>query len=889
MIPQSFIDDLLARLDIVDVVGKRLQLKRAGANLSACCPFHDERSPSFTVSPTKQFYHCLAGETRVITRHGTRPIRELAGSSHGVLDANGHWVEAPFRSYGVQRLHRLTLSRNGLGKTVRATEGHRWFTRGRKSALTTCELKPGHRLEAVLPAPADDWTLDPEGIRHGIVFGDGVVQRGYGHVHLHGAKDTALAACFPDQTAVERIRDGDKPYLRVYGGKAFAEFKKLPIAGSSRAYLLGFLAGYFAADGHVAKDGTVILNSARREDLEWVRQTATALGLACYGITTVWRKGLAQESRPLHRIHFVPSTLEEPFFLLKEAQDLFRRSTKAFKRLRWTVVSVEPLAEEEEVFCAEVPTTHSFVLEDNLLTGNCFGCGAHGTAIRFVMEYENLGFVEAVESLAASLGLEVPNQRGPGGAPGKSRSEALRPLLDAAAALYRQKLGETPRAVDYLKRRGLTGQIAKRFGLGYAPEGWDALADIFADYRSNADLVEAGLVVAGEAGKRHDRFRDRIMFPITDSAGRMIGFGGRILDRGEPKYLNSPETPLFSKGRELFGLWPAKDAMKRENRAIVVEGYMDVVALAQHGVENAVATLGTATTPTHVQKLLRMVDEIVFCFDGDAAGRRAAWRALENSLGVLRDDARLKFLFLPDGEDPDSHVRQVGAEGFRQALGGALSLAAFMVRELTAQAEGDAVEAAAQIVHRAEPLLRQIQAPALALLLRKHVADAAGLSSGEVEGLVGQADSRSERPRAPALRQRRVAGSLAALLLSRILRAPSLARHIDAARAAALDEEPARAALLEVMALCARQGDLSVEALAGLLRDSPHAAACRDAARLTRDLPEDVDLAEEVAALAARLPDGDGEADAVDLAALDPAERAAWLADVRRRKGVSDT
>ncbi|MFZ4498470.1 MAG: DNA primase, partial [Burkholderiales bacterium] len=317
----------------------------------------------------------------------------------------------------------------------------------------------------------------------------------------------------------------------------------------------------------------------------------------------------------------------------------------------------------------------SFTVSPTKQFYHCFGCGAHGTAIRFVMEYENLGFVEAVESLAASLGLEVPDERGPASGSVRSRSEALRPLLNAAATLYRQKLRDTPRAIDYLKRRGLTGQIAKRFGLGYAPEGWDALASVFSDYRGNADLIEAGLVVAGEAGKRHDRFRDRIMFPITDGAGRMIGFGGRILDRGEPKYLNSPETPLFSKGRELFGLWPAKDAMKRENRAIVVEGCMDVVALAQHGVENAVATLGTATTPNHVQKLLRMVDEIVFCFDGDAAGRRAAWRALENSLGVLRDDARLKFLFLPDGEDPDTYVRQVGADGFREALGDALSLA----------------------------------------------------------------------------------------------------------------------------------------------------------------------------------------------------------------------
>ncbi|MBU3693240.1 MAG: DNA primase [Rhodocyclaceae bacterium] len=529
----------------------------------------------------------------------------------------------------------------------------------------------------------------------------------------------------------------------------------------------------------------------------------------------------------------------------------------------------------------------SFTVSPTKQFFHCFGCAAHGNAIGFVMEYENLGFVEAVESLAASVGLEVPDDRGPptGQGPSRSKSETLRPLLDAAAAFYRQKLRDTPRAVDYLKRRGLNGEVAKRFGLGYAPDGWDALSSVIKDYRNNADAVEAGLVVAGESGKRHDRFRDRIMFPITDAAGRMIGFGGRILDRGEPKYLNSPETPLFSKGRELFGLWPAKDAMKRDNRVIVVEGYMDVVALAQHGVENAVATLGTATTPTHVQKLLRMVDEIVYCFDGDAAGRRAAWRALENSLGVLRDDARIKFLFLPDSEDPDTYVRQVGAEGFRDALSNALSLAEFMVRELTAQAEGDTVEAAAQIVHRAEPLLRQIQAPALALLLRKRIADAAGLSSGEVDGLVGRAAA-SQRPRAPAIRQRQPAGSLAGLLLARILRAPPLARHLDPARTGSLPDDGITHALRHVLETCSAQPGLSMEMLAGQLRDSPHRAVCREAARLTRDLPDDIDLEQEVLELARRLPEATPEAAPTDIAALDPAARAAWLAKLRERKGV---
>lgn len=330
MIPQSFIDDLLARLDIVDVVGKRIQLKRAGANLSACCPFHDERSPSFTVSPTKQFYHCLAGETQVLTRTGPRPIHELAGSTHAILDGAGRWVEAPFRSYGVQALQTLTLSRNGLKKTLRATSGHRWFVRDRKSALTTAELRPGHRLQAVLPERRGQWSMDPEGVRHGVVFGDGTVQRGYGHVHLHGLKDAALAAFFPDQKAAARVREGDKPYLRIYGGKAFSRFKELPTIGVPDAYLLGFLAGYFAADGHVAKDGTVMLNSADQSNLQWIRNAATRLGISTYGITTAYRKGLSDKERALHRIHFVPSTLDADFSsFLRRAHALPHRAKRS--------------------------------------------------------------------------------------------------------------------------------------------------------------------------------------------------------------------------------------------------------------------------------------------------------------------------------------------------------------------------------------------------------------------------------------------------------------------------------------------------------------------------------------------------------------------------------
>ena len=512
---------------------------------------------------------------------------------------------------------------------------------------------------------------------------------------------------------------------------------------------------------------------------------------------------------------------------------------------------------------------------------HCFGCGAHGNAIRFVMEYENVGFVEAVESLAGQLGLEVPNDRDPAQATARSRLETLRPLLDTAATFYRKQLRASPRAIDYLKSRGLTGEIARQFGLGYAPDAWDGLAHAFPDYRDNLGLADCGLVVAGDNGRRHDRFRDRIMFPITDAGGRMIGFGGRVLDRGEPKYLNSPETPLFNKGRELFGLWPARTALRSENRAIVVEGYMDVVALAQHGVANAVATLGTATTPTHVQKLLRVVDEVVFCFDGDAAGRRAAWRALENSLSVLRDDARLKFLFLPQGEDPDSFVRTVGADGFRAALGGAVSLADFMVRELTERAEGDAIEAAAQVVHRAEPLLRQISAPALGLLLRKRIAEAAGLSDSEYARLTG-ATPASRPTNAAGVPRAGHARGIEAAILARLMRVPALAQRVPRPTG----DDPMSLALAGVLDWLQVEPLLNADQLAGRLRESPHADQYRMALRLIRDLPDAIDFAAEVDELVARIA-RPAVAPPADLSRMNEAERRAWLEQMRRQKGFS--
>ncbi len=379
----------------------------------------------------------------------------------------------------------------------------------------------------------------------------------------------------------------------------------------------------------------------------------------------------------------------------------------------------------------------SFTVSPTKQFYHCFGCGAHGTAISFLMEYSGLGFVEAVQDLAQNVGLTVPEERGEQSAQYRKRTESedgedLHEIMLTAAQFYRSALKDAPQAIDYLKKRGLSGDVARKFGVGYAPEGWQNLTQVFANYQSSA-LTAVGLVKQNDEGRRYDIFRDRIIFPIVDVKGNVIGFGGRVLETGEPKYLNSPETPLFEKGRELYGLYQARRAIRDAGRVIVVEGYMDVVALAQHGVAYAVATLGTATTPMHVQKLLRQTDEIVYCFDGDNAGRRAAWRALENSLGQLADGKQVRFLFLPQGEDPDTYVRAQGKENFEKLLDDAIPLSQFMVNELSSRVDRSTFEGRTRLLQEAKPLIREIAAPMLSLMLRKQLAELAGFTQHELD------------------------------------------------------------------------------------------------------------------------------------------------------------
>jgi DNA primase len=395
------------------------------------------------------------------------------------------------------------------------------------------------------------------------------------------------------------------------------------------------------------------------------------------------------------------------------------------------------------------------------------------------MEHTGVGFVEAVEDLARSAGLTVPRETSH--QPQPKVAPDLYDLMQTATRYYREQLKKSQRAIAYLKGRGLSGEVAARFGIGYAPDAWQNLAAAVSSYQ-DASLVETGLVIEGEGGKRYDRFRDRIMFPIVNVRGQVIGFGGRVLDKGEPKYLNSPETKLFEKGHELYGLFQAQKAIRAQQRVIVVEGYMDVVALAQHGVEYAVATLGTATTPFHVQKLLRLCEQIVFCFDGDKAGQKAAWRALENALPHLQDGKRIGFLFLPEEHDPDTYIREFGREAFEHELENSLPLSGYLLRELTAQVDLGTQEGCGALLKHAEPLVTAITAPTTALLLRKEVAALAGVTQAELEALWAIKPVAAPRPvelrKVVTQKAGRIAPSSLRVLVRCLVARPDLARQL---------------------------------------------------------------------------------------------------------------
>lgn len=387
----------------------------------------------------------------------------------------------------------------------------------------------------------------------------------------------------------------------------------------------------------------------------------------------------------------------------------------------------------------------SFTVSQTKQFYHCFGCGAHGSALGFVMEHQALSFPDAVRMLAESVGMQVPVSDAPVSEKAKA-APGIYDVMKTAMNYYRAQLKTAPAAIEYLKSRGVEGRTAARFGLGFAPGAGQSLKAVFADYDHNAVIKDAGLVGEDEATlRRYDRFRSRVLFPILNQRSQVIGFGGRIMGSGAPKYLNSPETPVFEKGKELYGLPQARTAIRDRGRVLVVEGYMDVVMLNQNGVEYSVASLGTACTPEHIRKLLKLADEVYFCFDGDKAGKKAAWRALENSLEQLVDGKKLAFLFLPAEHDPDSYVQEFGQERFEQALlQESVPLAQFLLKELSSQVQLESEEGRAKLISLAAPMLSQVKAPAFGMMIKKRLAELSRLEMSELSTVLDGAPVRAE-------------------------------------------------------------------------------------------------------------------------------------------------
>lgn len=448
--------------------------------------------------------------------------------------------------------------------------------------------------------------------------------------------------------------------------------------------------------------------------------------------------------------------------------------------------------------------TPSFTVSQEKGFYHCFGCGAHGTALGFLMEHDNLSFPEAVEALADMLGLEVPQEAAE--AP-RGELERLFEVLNETGQIYRRMLRQHTPAIDYLKARGIDGGTAARFGIGYAPDAWDTVLKSFGNDAADT-LVAAGLVIENEQGRRYDRFRDRIMFPIRDTRGRIIGFGGRVLGSGEPKYLNSPETPVFHKGQALYGLHEARQPGARPEQAVIVEGYMDVVALAQHGIVPAVATLGTATTNEHIRRLTRLCQRIVFCFDGDRAGREAAWRALQTALPHGGGNVEIKFLLLPEGDDPDTFVRRAGADEFRTRIDAAKPLSTFMIDTLKTEADLGSADGRSKLLSLARPLLARLPGGVYRELLIKELATLAELDAARLENLLEAPAARARKPAAPTRKP-----TLIRKTITLLLHYPSAAAAIDRVDGLEQVDEPGAKLLRELLEIARANPDIKAASL----------------------------------------------------------------------------
>ncbi len=469
-----------------------------------------------------------------------------------------------------------------------------------------------------------------------------------------------------------------------------------------------------------------------------------------------------------------------------------------------------PLKRQGKEYSARCPfhdeRSASFTVSPTKQFYHCFGCGAHGTAISFLMNYDRLEFLDAVDELAKRVGMEVPRDTQQRTAQQQDDSRELYAALDAATRFFQKSLEGSDTARAYLDQRGVDEENRTRFAIGYAPDGYSALKDALGkDERRMKLLDRAGLFSKNDRGHVYDKFRDRVMFPIFDRRGRVIAYGGRVMEKDDgPKYLNSPETALFHKGRELYGLWQVRQANQKIERLIVVEGYMDVVSLFQFGVTQAVATLGTATTPDHAELLFRNAPDVFFCFDGDAAGRRAGWRALESVLPRMKDGRQAFFLFLPDGEDPDTIVRKEGKEGFDERLKQATPLSQFFFDELTREVNMGTLDGKARLAERARPMLAQIPDGAFGDLMKQQLATLTGLGAKPAAAPVSRPPARAV---APAQRRSLVRAAIAILLQQ-----PSLAMTLEGHHFSGL-RLPGVELLIELLTLVEQRPDISTGAL----------------------------------------------------------------------------
>ncbi|MDJ0474411.1 DNA primase [Pantoea eucalypti] len=462
--------------------------------------------------------------------------------------------------------------------------------------------------------------------------------------------------------------------------------------------------------------------------------------------------------------------------------------------------------------------TPSFTVNGEKQFYHCFGCGAHGNAIDFLMNFDRLEFVESIEELATSHGLDVPYEAGSGPSQmERHQRQSLYQLMENLNGFYQQGLQQSSAqpARDYLDRRGLSADIINHFAIGYAPAGWDNVLKRFGKQSEDREsLMEAGMLVSNDKGRTYDRFRDRVMFPIRDKRGRVIGFGGRVLGNDTPKYLNSPETPIFHKGRQLYGLYEAVKNHPEPARLLVVEGYMDVVALAQYGIDYAVASLGTSTTAEHIQLLFRSTDTVICCYDGDRAGREAAWRALETALPYMNDGRQLRFMFLPDGEDPDTLVRKEGKAAFEARIEQAMPLSSFLFDSLLPQVDLSSRDGKARLSTLALPLITQIPGETLRIYMRQELGNKLGiLDDNQLEKLMPKQAASGTAPVAPPLKR-----TTMRVLIALLIQNPQLATMVPSLDGLSESKMPGLPLFIELVGRCNENPGLTTGQLLELYR-----------------------------------------------------------------------